>query len=174
MKLLVIAQKINKDGKAFNSRTNSVFELANFMQNPVMADNEAERRPFDRNESKIEDVYYANPLIIHGSSLDYDRFSIKTLGMFSVCKSKPLSKELIALPFKVYLRRNGKIIQDFPNEGPYQIEISRILEKSKAGDQLIVEPIEKKDWKAKRILNIFANPLKPAESLVFDIFNKNC
>ena len=70
-------------------------------------------------------------------------------------KGKPTSPEAIKIPFRVYLRRNGMIVYEKKSATKFtQIEISEVLVLSKVGDQIIINPTEKVDFKAKRIINV--------------------
>jgi hypothetical protein len=64
----------------------------------------------------------------------------------------------VQIPFYVYLRRNGAIIK-LPGEEAMKpqhvkVDISTILKHAAPGDQLIIEPVNKEDWQAKRILKL--------------------
>ena len=120
----------------------------------VMEDNEFERGEIGESGN----TYYCNPLLLNGKSLEYGTFTINSKGELAVVKGEPGSSRSIRIPFFVRLRRDGKILDDqgmdFSNRKLYNIEISKVLAFSKAGDQLIVEPFDKADWIAKRILKL--------------------
>lgn len=131
----------------------------------VMRDNELERNAIGQNTG-----IHCNPLLLDGQSLDYDTFTINSSGELTVIKGEysdfdqtapnynPRSPEFIKIPFTVRLRRDGKILEsegmDFLNREGYKIEISKVLAFGKPGDQLIINPANKEDWKAKRILKL--------------------
>jgi hypothetical protein len=109
----------------------------------------------ERNAEGGETPIYANPILLNGQPLDYSTFSIKSKGTLTLMKGKPTSSEAIKIPFRVYLRRNGVIVYEKKSASKLtQIEISEVLALSKTGDQIIINPIEKADYKAKRIINV--------------------
>lgn len=109
----------------------------------------------ERNAEGGETPIYANPILLNGQPLDYSTFSIKSKGTLTLMKGKPTSSEAIKIPFRVYLRRNGVIVYEKKSASKLtQIEISEVLALSKAGDQIIINPTEKADYKAKRIINV--------------------
>lgn len=118
----------------------------------VMANEDPE---LERNDEGRETPIYANPILLNGQPLDYAAFSIKSKGMLTLMKGKPTSPEAVKIPFRVYLRRNGMIVYEKKSATKLtQIEISEVLALSKAGDQIIINPTEKADYKAKRIINV--------------------
>lgn len=118
----------------------------------VMANENPE---LERNDEGRETPIYANPILLNGQPLDYSTFSIKSKGTLTLMKGKPTSSEAVKIPFRVYLRRNGMIVYEKKSVSKLtQIEISEVLALSKAGDQIIINPTEKADYKAKRIINV--------------------
>ena len=111
---------------------------------------------FERNEEGKNTSIYANPLLLNGQPLDYSSFSIKSKGVLTVMKGKPTSPEAVKIPFRLYLRRNGVFIYEkkSSNSKLTQVEVSEVLALSKVGDQIVINPTEKIDFKAKRIINI--------------------
>ncbi|HZX73694.1 MAG TPA: hypothetical protein VFE57_04685 [Cyclobacteriaceae bacterium] len=100
--------------------------------------------------------FYCNPLVLNGKFLDYNKFTISSKGTLSVVKGNPNDVKAEKVPFRVMIRREGKLITviDFSGKGLYEVEISKVLASAKAGDQLIIDPVNPKDWKAKRILKL--------------------
>jgi bla regulator protein blaR1 len=118
----------------------------------VMANEDPE---LERNEEGRNTSIYANPLLLNGQLLDYSSFSIKSKGVLTVMKGKPTSPEAVKIPFRLYLRRNGMIVYEKKSTSKLtQVEVSEVLALSKVGDQIIINPTEKVDFKAKRIINI--------------------
>lgn len=119
----------------------------------VMGNADAE---FERNEEGKNTSIYANPLLLNGQPFDYTSFSIKSKGVLTVMKGKPTSPEAVKIPFRLYLRRNGMIVYEKKSSDLKltQVEVSEVLALSKLGDELIINPTEKADFKAKRIINI--------------------
>ncbi len=107
---------------------------------------------------KAVDNYFYNPLVLDGKALDYNKFSIQTSGELTLIKGLSATGKVIQIPFYVYLRRNGTIV-NVPGEERskvkyMKIEISTILEHAREGDHLIIEPANEEDWQAKRILKL--------------------
>lgn len=118
----------------------------------VMANEDPE---LERNDEGRETPIYTNPILLNGKPLDYSTFSIRSKGILTLMKGKPTSSEAVKIPFRVYLRRNGMIVYEKKSASKLtQVEISEVLALSKAGDQLIINPTEKADYKAKRIINV--------------------
>ncbi len=118
----------------------------------VMGNADAE---FERNEEGRDTPIYENPLLLNGQPLDYGTFSIKSKGVLTLMKGKPTSTDAVKIPFRIYLRRNGIVIYEKKSATKLtQIEISEVLALSKVGDQIIINPTEKVDYKAKRIINV--------------------
>ena len=102
--------------------------------------------------------FYANPLLIDGKPLDYSQFSWGSTGELSVVKGNPESKESERIPFYVSIRRNGEIIVDkkmpFLDKALYKVNLSDLQPFSRPDDVLIINPVRREDWKAKRILKL--------------------
>jgi len=113
---------------------------------------------FERSEIGQSENIYCNPLLLDGRLLDYRNFTITTRGKLELSKGEPESSGSTKIPFFIRLRRDDKIIDnknmDFLHKELYKIEISNVLAFSQPGDQLIITPVNKVDWKAKRILKI--------------------
>jgi hypothetical protein len=103
-------------------------------------------------------TFFINPLLLDGNTLDYSTFSLQSKGELSLVKGGALTGNPIQIPFYVYLRRNGRIIQLHGEETlklkRLKIDLSMIMKFALPGDQLIIEPVNKEDWQAKRILKL--------------------
>ena len=137
-----------------NENSQSEFESVNVDKSKaVIQGNEIERRIIGAEEN-----IYCNPILISGSPLDYGSFTIHSKGELTLVGGEPGSPQSIRLLFHIQLRRHGKLIDhcdmDFTNRELYKFEVSKVLAFSKPGDQLIIEPADKKDWKAKRVLKV--------------------
>jgi len=102
--------------------------------------------------------FYCNPLRLEGQPLDYLQFNIQSKGELTLIKGSPATGFTVQIPFYVYLRRNGTMVK-LPGEAVskskyVKIEISTILQLAEPGDQVILEPANKEDWLAKRILTL--------------------
>lgn len=119
----------------------------------VMGNSDAE---FERNEEGKNTSIYANPVLLNGQPLDYSKFSLKSQGLLTLMKGNPTSVEAVKIPFRLYLRRNGMIVYEKKSGANKltEVEISDILALSKPGDQIILNPTEKANFKAKRVINV--------------------
>lgn len=100
--------------------------------------------------------FYCNPLMLEGVAFDYNAFTLESKGELKLIKEESKRGKIMEIPFYLYLRRNGKLIAHPCGEGVMfsRIEISVILKIAQNGDELIVEPVNKEDWPAKRIVRI--------------------
>ena len=101
-------------------------------------------------------TFYCNPLILDGMAFDYNAFTLESKGELKLIKGDPKSGKVTEIPFYLRIRRNGMPIAHPCGEGVIfsRIEISAILKAARNGDELIVEPVNKEDWPAKRIIKI--------------------
>jgi hypothetical protein len=100
--------------------------------------------------------FYCNPLVLDGMALDYNAFTLESKGELKLIKGDPKNGKVTEIPFYLRIRRNGMPIAHPCGDGVIfsKIEISAILKAAKNGDELIVEPVNKEDWPAKRIVRI--------------------
>jgi len=103
--------------------------------------------------------FYCNPLMLEGVAFDYNAFTLESKGELKLIKDEPKSGKIVEIPFYLYLRRNGMLVTHPCGEGVIfsKVEISAILKVAQMGDELIVEPVHKEDWPAKRIVKIGGN-----------------
>jgi hypothetical protein len=101
-------------------------------------------------------TFYCNPLVLDGMLFDYNAITLESNGELTLIKGDPKNSKVLEIPFYLHLRRNGKILTHPNAEGVFfsKAEISTILEIAQNGDELIVEPVNKEDWPAKRIIKI--------------------
>lgn len=69
-------------------------------------------------------------------------------------EDKPTATKIL---FRAYLRRNGKIIeagQSSSTRQRFEIKVSEVLEHAENGDLLIIDPVRKRDFRAKRIFKV--------------------
>ncbi|GAB3959519.1 hypothetical protein GCM10028805_55790 [Spirosoma harenae] len=101
--------------------------------------------------------FYTNPLVLNGKSLDYTFFTTSSRGTLAVVAGNPDSKEATKIPFRVYLRRNGMNILNGTsscNREVYEADLAAVLSKSQHGDELIIEPVNKIDEEARRVIHL--------------------
>ena len=108
--------------------------------------------------AKAVGKFFANPLALDGYPLDYAAFSLESKGELTLIKGSALTDDTMQIPFYVYLRRNGAILKLRGEEATklqhIKVDISTVLKQAAPGDQLIIEPVNKEDWQAKRILKL--------------------
>lgn len=125
------------DRHAKEVRQDSEFEPSNLVAKPAFAE---------------------NPLQLDGKPLDYRTFEYYTKGTLTVIKGQPNTKEAVAIPFYVSIRRNGKIIDSkkmpFANKVLFKINMLDIFPFTQGNDMLIIRPANPEDWQAKRILKL--------------------
>jgi hypothetical protein len=105
----------------------------------------------------LETNFFANPLLINGKPMVNEHFSLSSRGILSMVLGNPKSKEFKHISFRVYLKRDNKPlkIEDAVGEKEQsEIEISRILRFAILGDELIIEPTDKKYQTAKRVISL--------------------
>jgi hypothetical protein len=119
----------------------------------VMQCNEIERT----DKSSTSNIH-SNPLLLNGKPLDYGSFDLNSEGLLTVVKGAPETADATPIPFYIAIRRNGVEIEDkkmqFLNKTLYQVNLSDIFHFCKQGDMLIIKPVKKEDWQAKRILKL--------------------
>lgn len=100
--------------------------------------------------------FYCNPLMLEGATFEYSAFALESKGELTLIKGDAKSGKVVEISFYLNLRRNGKLLTHPCGEGVIfsKAEISTILEIAQNGDELIVEPVKKEDWPAKRIIKI--------------------
>lgn len=105
---------------------------------------------------KPDGTFFWKPLMLDGEALYNNRFSLETKGELKLIKGETQSGKIIEIPFSLHLRRNGTLINAGQCKGGtfLKVEISTILKSAQDGDELIVEPVNKEDWPAKRIVKI--------------------
>ncbi len=108
-------------------------------------------------------VFADNPLLINGQPLNYEYFSIGSKGILTMIIEDSKSKESKTIPFKVYLRRDKKIVHlgGYTADGQLsEIEISEVLKFANLGDELVIEPVDKKYYTATRVFFLRNNLVK--------------
>jgi hypothetical protein len=89
---------------------------------------------------------YCNPLLINGKPMNYSNFSLYSSGVLKMITSNVKDSNALKISFKIYLKRNDKILQigASSNQKVRQaIEVTEILKLAIEGDELIIEPADK-------------------------------
>ena len=100
--------------------------------------------------------FYCNPLLLEGVEFNYNVFTLESKGELKLIKGEPKSGKIVEIPFYLHLRRNGILVTHPCGEGVIfsKADISTILKVAQDDDELIIEPVNKEDWPAKRIVKI--------------------
>ena len=99
--------------------------------------------------------FYGNPVRLDGHPLDWGSFSMKTKGKLTLVHGDPQSPQATTIPFTVSLRRNGELLSRRGSVLSRQLEsvdLGDVLALARPGDQLIIDPVNARDWLAKRIV----------------------
>lgn len=93
---------------------------------------------------------FYNALLFNGKPLN-EQFSLSSRGILTMVMSDSKTK----IPFKIYLKRQDRIVplggSSYENKLT-EIEVSQILKFANLGDQLIIEPVEKKPQTAIKVI----------------------
>lgn len=101
------------------------------------------------------DRAFYNSVLFNGKPLVYDQFSLSSRGVLTMVMNDSKTKEMKSMLFKVYLKRQDKILPfGISNQvsGVTEIEVSEILKFANLGDQLVIEPVEKKAQMSTRVI----------------------
>ena len=96
-----------------------------------------------------------NSLLFNGKPLIYDQFSLSSRGVLTMVMSDSKTKEIKTMLFKVYLKRQDKILPfgiSNQGNGVTELDVSDILKFANLGDQLVIEPVEKKSQMSIRVI----------------------
>lgn len=104
-----------------------------------------------------EAIFYGNPLLLNGKLFNYADFSVVSQGMLTVVAGNPETDEAEKIPFRIYLRRNGKNINNGGSDTTRSlltVELATVLTHAKSGDYLVIEPTRKSDARAWRSIKL--------------------
>jgi hypothetical protein len=100
--------------------------------------------------------FYCNPVRLDGRPVDWGRFSLGTTGKLTLVHGDPRSTAATAIPFTVSLRRNGERLSPSGsvslNRRLEAVDLADVLALARPGDHLIIDPVNDRDWLAKRII----------------------
>ncbi len=103
------------------------------------------------------DNFYINPLLLNGKSMDVTKVSRVSRGKLSMIQPTAESAGSSQVPFFVYLKRSGKIVDAGSyahNHAVTEIELSTVLQSAKAGDELVIDPARETEKQLRRVLTI--------------------
>jgi hypothetical protein len=98
-----------------------------------------------------------NPLLLNNRPFNYADFYLSTKGLLTVVAGNSKTNEVEKIPFRIYLHRNGKIINQGASDTTKSlltINVASVLAIAKAGDYLVIEPTRKGDTKARRVIKL--------------------
>ncbi len=104
-----------------------------------------------------ETIFYYDPLLLNNRPFNYAGFSIISRGMLTVVAGNLETAQTESIPFRVYLRRNGKIINSGASDitrSLLVVDVASVLAVAKIGDDLVIEPTRKCDAKARRSIKL--------------------
>jgi hypothetical protein len=129
-------------------------EFSSFV-NPACAEQEKRDNEFAYT-GQPNGIFYCNPLMLGDMAFNYNAFTLESKGELRLTKGESKSGKEVEIPFYLRLRRNGILVTHACSEGVIfsKVEISVILKVAQDGDELIIEPVNKEDWPAKRIVKI--------------------
>jgi len=103
-----------------------------------------------------------SPMLLNGKSVEPAMFSAVRYGRISIVNSGYGLKDKI--PFYIYLKRDGKII-DADSKGHnatvFEFEIAEILKSAKVGDQIIVDPAGQTGQTGRKIITVSPQQVGP-------------
>lgn len=114
-------------------------------------------------------------LLLNGKSVEPENFVHIRNGRLTLIEINSKSGTRTGLPFFAYLRRAGKIVDVNAyahNFSVRSIDLSQILESAKVGDDIIIEPADKMNVSARKIIYVSYSMLFPAFNW-FPFLNKN-
>jgi hypothetical protein len=123
------------------------------------------------------DVSPANPLLLNGRVVTIEQFAYVNRGIVSLAKGDAPSGT--AIPFYIYLRRGGKILNAEAyahNHAVLRYEIADILKSAKTGDELIIDPSEPANKTCRKIITIKYTQILPQFDWSYGLIKKkdNC
>lgn len=105
-----------------------------------------------------------NPLLLNGASVTMDQLGWATRGILSIVKNKLNATQNTRIPFYIYLKRDGKIMDanaDAHNRPVLQYELAEILRSARAGDQIVIDPAVKTDAAGRSVITVKSTQLGP-------------
>ena len=111
-------------------------------------------------EDQDEGNFHCNAVQFNGKQMDTAKMVITSKGTLTISEGKDGAK----VPFRVYLRRNGVVVQNCSSTNNSihvsEVEVSKILKVAAPGDDLIIAPLQKVNGYGKRILRVSDIPGK--------------
>jgi beta-lactamase regulating signal transducer with metallopeptidase domain len=116
--------------------------------------------PFARNELVPHPgpgrQFHCNPLHVDGRPADAQTVTVETHGTLTLVHVDPHSGVTARILFTVSLRGDGKVLDEpksaLLNRPLLEADLGSVFAFARSGDQLIVDPVNPGDWRAKRII----------------------
>jgi len=105
-----------------------------------------------------------NPLLINGKVVTAEQFAYVTRGKLTLVKGNPASEKQTPVPFLIYLKRGGKIVDAEAyahNHAVMYYEVAEILKSAQAGDQLVIDPVDSANKTAQKVMTIKNSQIVP-------------
>lgn len=109
---------------------------------------------------KEKGIFLENSLMLNGAPLDYGDFTLLSTGELTVVKGGAKIGETVPVPFRVYLRRDGRklpIETESKCSSQMKVDLSEILKSAEPDDLLVIEAVNEEDGLVKRVLKLI-NP----------------
>lgn len=103
-----------------------------------------------------------SPMLLNGKSVSPGTFSAVRYGKISIVNPEYSLKDKI--PFYIYLKRDGKIINASSkahNASVFEYEIAEILKSAKVGDLIVIDPANKTEQLGRRIITVSPQQVGP-------------
>jgi len=101
-------------------------------------------------------------LLLNGTVVNTAQFSHVVRGIISVAKRGSDPKSLV--PFHIYLKRNGRIINAEGHAHNFAVqhwEIAEILKWAEPGDQIVIDPAEPRSTAGRKVITVEKTQILP-------------
>ncbi|MGX5852782.1 hypothetical protein ACWKW6_04030 [Dyadobacter jiangsuensis] len=113
---------------------------------------------------KSADTPDENSLLINGRVVTTEQFAYVTRGILTIAKSNPVSHQNTTVPFLIYLKRGGRIVNPESHAHNFAVwssDVHEMLEYAEAGDQLIIDPVKPHNTAARKVITIKKTQIVP-------------
>jgi hypothetical protein len=110
------------------------------------------------------DGFYWSPVLLNGHSVSPAQLATASAGKVSLVKFDSEFNRVTKVPFLIYLKRGGKIVNGDAyahNNAVLEGDIYEILKPARAGDQLIIDPVNQDDQIGRRVITVQTSQLTP-------------
>lgn len=120
-----------------------------------------------------------NPVLLNGKVVTIEQLTYVTRGLLTLMKGDAASERKTHVPFLIYLKRGGKIVNakaDAHNHAVMYYEIAEILKSAQAGDQLVIDPVDSGDKSVQKVITIKNTQIVPQFNWFYGLNKKkdNC